>query len=156
MIPKLAFITVEPSGGHFKAFVSVEGIMLMKGDPEPVLQKAAELYTNALTNMRRLIVDIEAYRAHRKPVSARMIWELGEIIFQLRNELQALFLQLDDVYAHLVRDLRVKRKWLEKVIILRRYLPKEDMIPQNLNWGRLEKGTRRHAERLRDGLPLLE
>ena len=148
---ELVFVTVEPSDSHFRAFLSVEGLMSMKGDPEPLLQKVAKLYENALINMGRLIADIEANRAHRKPVPARMIWELGDIIFQLRDQLEILSLQLDDLYAHLVRDLCVKRKWLEKVIILRRYLPSEDLIPQHLNWGRLEKGTRRLAEMLRDG-----
>jgi len=148
------FVTVEPSDSRFRAFVSIESLMSMEGDPEPVLQKAAELYENALMNMRPLIVDIEAHRAHHKPIPARMIWKLGDTVFQLRSQLEALSLQLNDVYAHLVRDLDVKRKWLEKVIILRRYLPTEDLIPQHLNWGRLEKGTRRLAERLRDGLAL--
>jgi hypothetical protein len=151
---ELIFVTVEPRDSHFKAFVSVEGLMAINGDPEAALQKAAELYESAIINMRSLIAGIETHRAHRKPVPARIVWKLGDAIFQLRNQLEALSLQLDDVYAHLVRDLCMKRKWLEKVIILRRYLPREDLIPQSLNWGRLEKGTRRLAEKLRGGLPL--
>jgi len=70
------------------------------------------------------------------------------------DALAELSLEIDDVYKHLVRDLGAKRKWLEKAIIFRRYLPTQDLIPQSLNWGRCEKGTRRVAERLRDGLPL--
>lgn len=151
---ELVVVTVEPRNSRFRASVSIEGLMLMEDDPEPVLQKAAELYENAVMNMRLLIADIEAHRVHRKPIPARMIWELGDAVFQLRSELEVHCLQLNDTYGHLVRDLGVKRKWLEKVITLRRYLPGKDLIPQSLNWGRLEKGTRRLAERLRDGVPL--
>jgi hypothetical protein len=57
-------------------------------------------------------------------------------------------LEIEDLYAHLVRDVGAKRKWLEKAIILRRYVPREDMIPADLNWGRIEKGTRRAAEKI--------
>jgi hypothetical protein len=149
---KLAFITVEPSNGHFEAFLSVEGLLSIEGDPELVLQDAAKLYERAITTMRSLIAEMHDCRIHRKPILARMMWKLGDTIFKLRDELKTLSLELDDTYGHLVRDLNVKRKWLEKVIIFRRYIPDEDLIPESLNWGRCEKGTRRVAERLRENL----
>lgn len=150
---KPAFVTIEPMDCQFTALLSIEGLLSLEGDPESLLKKAAELYERTIIEMRSLIAEMQAYRAHRKPIPARMMWKLGDTIFQLRDGLEALSLQLDDVYRHLVRDLGVKRKWLEKAIIFRRYLPSEDLIPQSLNWGRCEKGTRRVAEKLRQGLP---
>jgi len=69
----------------------------------------------------------------------------------LKDSLEILGLQLDSMYKHLTRDLGVKKKWLEKVIILRRYIENEEIIPQSLNWGRCEKGTRKVAKKISEG-----
>jgi hypothetical protein len=138
---KLAFVAFESRDGQFVALLSIEGLFSGDGDPEAVLRKAAEVY------------EIQTSRADRKLVPARKIWDLGDAIFELKSELEKLSLQIDRLYDHLVRDLGARRKWLEKVIIFRRYLPDEALIPESLNWGRCEKGTRKAAERLRNGLP---
>jgi len=150
---KLAFVAFEPRGGQIVALVSIEGLFSSDSDPETVLRKAAEVYERSITRMKSLVEEIQASRADRKVVPARKIWKLGDAIFDLTGQLEELSLQIDRLYDHLVRDLGAKRKWLEKVIIFRRYLPDKELIPSSLNWGRCEKGTRRVAERLRDGLP---
>ena len=147
---KLAFVAFEPRM-QFVAFLSMEGVLSNERQPEVLLRKAAGMYERSITTMRSLTAELQASRAEHKLIPARKIWQLGDCIFQLGDGLAALSLQLDDTYEHLVRDLGVKRKWLEKVVIFRRYLPKESLIPESLNWGRCEKGTRRVAERLRDG-----
>lgn len=146
---QLATIIIKPIDSRFRASLFINGLFLLKKDPELVLQKAAEIYENTILKMYPLVVEIQSYRVNRKPIPARTIWRLGDSIFQLKDELNAFSLQLSDMYGHLVRDLGVKRKWLEKVIIFRRYLPREEFIPESLNWGRCEKGTRRVAEELR-------
>lgn len=148
----LASLTIEPNEqGEFTAFVSVHGLLALQDDPQSVLQEAAQLYQDQMDTMRLLIAEMHSYRIERRLVPARKMWKLGDAIFDLRDRLGRLSLELDDLYWHLVRDLNVKRKWLEKAIIFRRYLPCERMIPESLNWGRCEKGTRRIAERMRDG-----
>lgn len=151
---KLAFVSFEPRDGQFVAFLSMEELISGERDPESVLQEATKLYGRSITKMRFLIAEIQGFRDNHKLLPARKIWQLGDAIFKLREGLQSLSLQLDGLYDHLVRDLGIKRKWLEKVVIFRRYLPEEDAIPESLNWGRCEKGTRRVAERLRKELPL--
>ena len=99
-----------------------------------------------------MLTEIKNIRANKKPLPARFIWRLGNTIFQLVDDLQKDGFQLDGVYEHLSRDLVVKRKWLEKVIILRRYISKEDLIPETLNWGKCEKGTRKIAENIAKGI----
>ena len=135
--------------GRYIASVPMDQFFSWAGeDLERVLKEATQLYEETLSEMVTVVVDIDAVRAERRLLPARTVWRLGDLVFRLVEGLGRLSLQLDGVYEHLVRDLRVKRKWLEKVIILRRYLPREDAIPESLNWGRFEKGTRRVAENL--------
>ena len=149
----LAFVSFEPKNTHFRGSLSVEAVLGSECDPEAVLRKATSIYERSLERMRALLDQIEAARSSPRLIPARAVWQVGDSVFHLRDELQALGLQLDGVYTHLNRDLGVKRKWLEKAIILRRYLPHQALIPQSLNWGRCEKGTRRVAQRLSKGLP---
>jgi hypothetical protein len=151
---KLAFISFEPNDERFRAFLSMEELISSNKDPELTLKKAVKIYENSIIKMRTFIKEIHNIRDNRKLLPARKVWQLGDAIFELQGKLNKLSLQLDGLYDHLVRDLGVKRKWLEKVITFRRYLPDEKVIPQSLNWGRFEKGTRRVAEKLRRGLPL--
>ena len=123
-------------------------------DPEATLRQAAEIYKRAIKRMRSLVVEIRRARADHKPIRARKMWDIGQAVFLLRDRLESLSLELDNLYDHLVRDLGVKRKWLEKAIIFRRYLPHKQLIPTSLRWGRCEKGTRRVALKLAEGLPL--
>jgi hypothetical protein len=150
---KLYFVSFEPIR-KFRCFLSVEAVVNSKKDLAPLLAKASDTYENAIRKMTSLIAEIEAARANRKLVSAHEVWELGDVIFTLRADLEGLGLQLDGVYDHLIRDLGVKRKWLEKVIIFRRCLPDKQLIPVSLNWARCRSTPRRAAERLRAGLPL--
>lgn len=151
-LKKLAFVSFQPKEGGFMAFVSMEGLILMERDPALVLREAAKVYEHSIiVAMRPLIAEIHSLRRNRIPTPARKMWRLGNAIFELVGQLEQLSLQLDGFYDHLTRDLGVKRKWLEKVIILRRYLPEEELIPESLNWGRCEKGTRKVAEGLRAG-----
>lgn len=152
----LAFVSFEPDKEQFTAFLPMEELISSEMEPADVLKKATHVYERSIMKMRSLVVEIESFRLNHKLLPARKIWQLGDAIFELRDDLEKLSLQIDGLYDHLVRDLGVKRKWLEKVVILRRYLPQQDAIPESLNWGRCEKGTRRVAERLQKGLPLNE
>lgn len=151
---KLIFVSFEPRNGRFMAFLSIDGLLSIEEDPELLLGKAAAEYEQAIYQMRLIVQQVEEIRSHHVPVPARKVWEWGDAIFRLTHRLATLSLQLDQLYEHLSRDLGVKRKRLEKIVILRRYLPQKELIPELLNWGRLEKGTRKSAERLRAGLPL--
>lgn len=151
---KLGFVSFEPINDRFRGYLSIEIVLSTEKEPEILLKKSTKIYENALTKMASIVSDIKNSRANRTPVSARKIWQLGNVIFKLRDELEELGLEIDGIYDHLPRDLEVKRKWLEKVIILRRYLPDIKLIPESLNWGRCEKSTRRKAERLKSGLPI--
>ena len=148
----LGFVWFEPHDGQFRAFLTMEDIITGREDPEVLLNQVAGLYEQAVKGMRSLVAEIQDMRTHRKLVPARKVWQVGDAIFILGKELEKFSLQVDGLYDHLVRDLGVKRKWLEKVVIFRRYLPEQEAIPDSLNWGRCEKGTRRIAEQIRGGM----
>ena len=115
---------------------------------ETFLKKASNVYEDYIKNMLIIVSEIQSLRKARCLIPARKIWELGDLIFKLTGKMETLSLQIDGLYDHLVRDLHAKRKWLEKVIVLRRYLPRKTLIPKELNWGQCEKGTRKVAEKL--------
>lgn len=156
MCKELAFISFKKENDKYIAFISIKHFLSSKKDIESLLRNASCVYGNSISNMKSRIDEINILRKKRVPVSARGIWELGDQIFQLVDKLNRLSLQIDGIYDHLERDLMVKRKWLEKVIIFRRYIKKKSTIPEALNWGKCEKGTRRKAEQIQKGLLRLE
>lgn len=153
---KITFVTFKPQNDRFIGFISIGAVINNNYDMEYLLRKSSTLYMRHIKKLRYLINEIQGMRTKRQQIAARKIWEIGDIIFKLRLELQKLSLELDGLYDHLVRDLEVKRKWLEKVIIFRRYIPDKKQIPKSLNWGRCEKGTRRIAQKLIKGLPIID
>lgn len=150
----LVFISFRPKNDQFRGFLAFEAAFTTKRNPEVVMKKATIIYDRSIRKITSFLADIKAARLSHILIPARKVWEVGDAIFNLKDELEELGLQIDSIYDHLTRDLNVKRKWLEKVIILRRYLPRAELIPESLNWGCLEKGTRRKTERLMRGLPL--
>jgi hypothetical protein len=146
------FVSFKKNKEGYDAFIAIDGFFSSNDDLESLLNEASTLYGRYISRMLALINVIATFRASRRPLPARKIWQLGDLIFELVNELNGLSLQIDGIYGHLVRDLNAKRKWLEKVIIFRRYIPEERMIPEHLNWGKCEKGTRHVAELIRKGI----
>ena len=149
---ELGFVTFKKEQAKYIAYTSVKHFFSSDRDLEAVLKEAAELYERSVRRMQSVVTEITTTRNRHTLLPARNIWKLGNIIFELVESLKRLSLQIDGIYDHLVRDLNVKRKWLEKVIIFRRYISDEHMIPESLNWGRCEKGTRRIAENIQKGL----
>ena len=146
------FVSFKKNREKYDAFIAIDGFFSSNDDLEALLHKASTLYGSYIFQMRASISDITAFRNNRRPLPARKIWRLGDLIFKLVDELNQLSLQIDGIYDHLERDIEAKRKWLEKVIIFRRYIPEERVIPEHLNWGKCEKGTRRVAELIQKGV----
>jgi len=148
---QMAFVSFDPTGKGFTALLSMADALRTELDMEGMMSRAAAAYDSAVSTMLGVCSEIEAFRARRALIPARKVWLLGDTIFRLRNELASLSLQMDDLYRHLSRDLGVKRKWLEKVIIFRRHVPDIALVPVGLNWGPCTRGTRRVGEALTRG-----
>lgn len=140
------FVQLEPTKSGMRATLLVNATLEMPAHAEEALKQAERIYMRKLARMRAIVSSIDEFRRQRRNVPARKVWELGDAIFSLKEALARHSLELDGLYCHLTRDLEVKQKWLEKVVILRRHLPKQEMIPAELNWGKCEKGTRHVCE----------
>jgi hypothetical protein len=148
------FVSFKKNKNEYNAFIAINELFSNKENLESLLKKASTIYSNSISRMVVIIKEINAFRNNRRLLPATKVWELGDIIFNFVNDLNKLSLQIDGIYEHLERDLNVKRKWLEKVIIFRRYITKESMIPESLNWGKVEKGTRKKAQQIQKGIPV--
>jgi hypothetical protein len=127
--------------------MSLEEVLSTSSDLERLTQQATRLYTQSIEMLSPILDDIRSRRMQRRIIPASLVWRVGDMVFSLKADLSRLDLEIDGLYEHLMRDLGVKRKWLEKAIILRRYVPDVAAIPENASWGSFEKGTRRSAER---------
>ena len=150
-IVKSSFVSFEPANGAFRAFLSMDAALDGDTDPQDLAREAVAVYQRQVGHLRAAVHQIDALRKTRRRVSARKVWQVGDLVFRLTRELADLELELDGLYDHLTRDVGVKRKWLEKAVILRRYVDDVSLIPQSLNWGRIEKGTARAARRIGQG-----
>jgi len=150
-IGRLGFVSFEPANGAFRAFLSIHAALDGDSDPEDLAREAGAVYERLVGQMRSAVEQIDVLRRTHTPIPARKVWQLGDLVFRLTGELAERGLELDGVYEHLTRDLGVKRKWLEKVIILRRYIDNVSVIPKSMNWGQFDKGTGRTARALRNG-----
>lgn len=149
---EIIFVSFKRSKDGYDAFIAIEGFFTGNKNIESLLKKASVIYGDSISKMAALIKEINTFRNICRPLPARKIWELGDDIFELVNKLGKLSFQIDGIYEHLERDLNTKRKWLEKVIIFRRYIDKENLIPESLNWGKCEKGTRKKAQQIQKGI----
>ena len=152
MSDALIFVSFTKAKAGYSGLLSVNGLFQGNENVEEKLKEASATYGNAISEMTKVKDKINSYKTSRKPIPARLIWNLGNAIFGLVDDLSRLSFQIDGIYGHLERDLDSNRKWLEKVIIVRRYVPAEDMIPRSLNWGKLEKGTKRKVLQIQKGI----
>ena len=150
-LEELTFVTFEPKEEGFVGSVPMDQLDSLGKHPELLLNKATGIYARAIEEMRRLLSGMADLKDKRQPVPARIVWELGDNIFNLSHSLKQASLELDDLYAHLTRDLGVKRMWLEKVVILRRYIERQDTIPETLIWSKFYSAPKKAAMSLLKG-----
>ena len=116
---ELIFVSFIKNNDEFSASINIDGFLSSNTNLESSLKEAAIIYGDLISNMLLSIKVIYSFRKNRYPLPARKIWELGDNIFEFVNKLSILSYQIDGIYDHLGRDLEVKRKWLEKVVIFR-------------------------------------
>lgn len=146
------FVSFEPKDGKFIAFMAMEMAIDLNTTAAEILNKASIIYSKSISTLQNQLKEINAARAAHKTIEALKIWSIGDLIFELKDSLEKLSLEVDGLYEHLVRDLGVKRKWLEKVVIFRRYISNSKRIPQSLTWGQCTNGTRKVAQKIENGL----
>lgn len=139
-------VSFQPDDREFVAHISLENFVLIDGDSEILLRKASSKYSKSIQSMRKRLKEIDDMRKSRDVVPARKIWEFGDSIFSLRKDMERMSFCINGLYDHLTRELGVKRMWLEKVVIFRRYIPDKKSIPRSLPWGRCSSSPRKAAK----------
>lgn len=148
-----AFIAFEPRDGGYIASVPMEQLDTLGDHPESVLIAASITYERSIRAMRTILDDLDGLKAKRTPIPAQKIWEFGDAVFRLVEELGNSSLEIDGLYEHLVRDLgidngRLGRYRMTRAVTFRRYLEDKARIPDSLDWKRCEKNARKAAEQL--------
>ena len=99
------FVAFEPRDTGFIASVPMEQFDYLGPNPEESLREASEMYQRSVQNMRTLLSDMDELKAKRTPISARSIWDLGDEVLTLVDELSQRSMELDGLYEQLGRDL---------------------------------------------------
>lgn len=150
MSKALLFISFSPEQEKFKGSLSLNAAFESERDPQTLIKKSEAIYKKYICRMRHILEKLKKKKLKHISTPASEIWLLGNNIFTLKKELENFGLQVDGLYQHLVRDLSVKRKWLEKVIIFRRYVSGRNFIPKASKWGTFEKSTAKKARALKE------
>ena len=126
----------------------------MDGDSELLLKRAGSQYSESIRLMRGQLEQMKEIKRGRKVIPARRMWEFGDSVFSLVKAMERMSFHVNGLYDHLTRDLEVKRMWLQKVVIFRRYLPNQKSIPVSIPWGRCSASPRKIAKAILQGKKL--
>lgn len=147
-------VSFQPDNGEFIAHVPLRNPILMDGDSELWLRKAGSQYSESIQLMRGQLEEMNEIKKGRKSLPARKMWEFGNSIFSLVKIMERMSFHINGLYDHLTRDLEVKRMWLQKVVIFRRYIPNQKSIPVSVPWGRCSASPRKTAKAILQGKEL--
>ena len=147
----LIAVSFQPNDQEFIAHVSLESMILIEGNPEALLRRVSSKYSRAIQSMRKQLDEMNYIKKSRRVLPARKIWKFGDSIFSLKSDMEHMSFHINGLYDHLIRELGVKRMWLEKVIIFRRYIPNQKSIPRSLAWGKCSSSPRKTARAILNG-----
>ena len=151
----LILVSFQPNGLEFTAHVSLESLSLIEINPEVSLRKASSKYLRSIKSMRKHLEEMDDIKANRGVIPARKVWKFGDCIFSLVKDMEQMSFCINGLYDHLTRELVVKRMWVKKVVIFRRYIPDQRYIPRLLPWGRCSSSPRKTAKAILNGEKLL-
>lgn len=114
-------------------------------DLDDLLSGAARVYGAYVHEIRSLITRADQMKKDLVPVPALLGWQLGDAVFRLKDALEQMLFEVDDLYSHLERDTGVARALLKDAVSFRRYLPDSTHIPSDLTWNQCRRAPRRAA-----------
>lgn len=144
-------VSFHPDKGKFVAHVPLKSSILMESDSERLLAKAGSRYLKSIQSMREQLKEMDDIKRNRDVIPARKIWELGDSVFSLVKNMERMSFHINGLYDHLTRDLEIKRMWLQKVVIFRRYIPNRKSIPASVPWGKCSASPRKTAKAILEG-----
>lgn len=144
-------IIFYPKLNSFQASISITDINNISIDINNLLKDATNIYSNVILKMRSILELNKKRIKENKIIQASSMWAFGNLIIKLVNELKGLNFETENLYGHLIRDLNVKTTTIKQSIIFRRYVPKQEYIPEDLKWSDVRDHPRRYALKLING-----
>jgi len=145
------FVSFRMKEDDFIAAVPLDAMKTSELTSEVKLRRVAKIYAKGIRQIRVLVTHLELTKSRKIPLAASQIWDLGDKILSLVEAINEQNFEIDNLYEHLIRDLGRKKDWLKKAIIFRRNLPKQQLIPTNLNWSFCKDSPRKSAELILKG-----
>lgn len=143
------FISFEKKRGEFVGFLSMKSLSNDEMDHNQSIQNAVTVYSRFVRYAKRKISDLQLEKKQNGFIKARSVWKLGDRIFKLVDDLKAMGLETDDLYAHLTRDLNKSRTWLSRVIMFRKHVDNQKDIPKDARWSRFVESPRRQVDQMK-------
>ena len=150
---QMILVAFEPKVEGFIASVAIGQLESLGYNPEALLREASITYGHHIEVMRSLLDDIDGHKTNRIAIPASKMWNIGDAVFRLVGGLAKSGLEIDGLYEHLERDLRlhagrIGMYRLTRAITFRRYLSDKALIPHSLHWSLCEKSARKAAQEL--------
>ncbi len=116
-------------------------------DVDTLLSEATKIYSSATTHMKEILDENKKLRAENKKIPARLMWDLGDTIFKMVDDLGNKNLILENIYDSLTRDISTSSGTIKRVLSIRRCIKDRGSIPKNLNWGSLKGAPRKYLKK---------
>jgi len=143
------FISFEKKRGGFVGYLSMESLSNAEIDHNRVIMDAVKVYSVFIRYAKRKINGLQREKKQKGFILARSMWKLGDKIFQLVDDLKAMGLEIDDLYAHLTRDLNKNKTWLSRVIAFRSHVQYQRDVQKDARWSRFVESPRKQIELMR-------
>ncbi len=133
------------SGNGYLASTSLDKFEAASDNTKDLLIKAGKIYEKYIKKMSGLYRERDLLKAKHKVIKPALMWEIGDGIFSMLEELNKLGISVEDLYGSLSRDLNISRTTIKRLISLRRYFKSKNEIPAGLSWGKIKDAPKRYS-----------
>jgi len=132
-------------GNRYLASISFTDFEAFNKDLKTRLDKAGKIYEKHLKKIKGLLKTRNNLKLKNKILTARFMWQIGNEIFLVIEELNNNGFIVDDLYEDLTRDLNVSRTTIKRLISLRRYFKDIRELPPRLGWSKIKDAPKKHS-----------
>lgn len=151
MHDRYASVAFKKRGGAFRGSVPMGDLILLTNGPAETIHVVTIIYQNALADIKRWQKEASELRKSKTPLTVRKVWELGDVLHQLNNDLAEQGCRIENLYDHLERHADISPKRASSFVTLRRYVPDAELIPEDLHWNKILKTVKTASLAIADG-----
>ncbi len=133
------------TGKGYIASTSLDKFGVLSDNVQNLLIKAGKIYERHIKKMLALYRERNLLKAKGKVIKPALMWEIGDEIFSMLEELKKLGIGVEDLYGSLSRDLNVSKSTIKRLISLRRYFRSKNEIPAGLSWGKMKDAPKKYS-----------